>query len=78
MQTPMLSVVKAANNSTAVRYLEEALEQARSGDIAAVAIAAVTRDGSSRIFKSTAENAVTLLGSVTRLLHEMNRNLDPD
>lgn len=72
----VLRLIPGSVNRTAVEVLEEALAAARSGDVVSVAIATVTSDASSVTYQSTAPNAITLLGGVTRLQHQIQLALD--
>lgn len=62
-----LKTAKTRAQEDALRVLEIALADAQAGEIEAVAIAVVRPDGAANACWSTAENTITLLGSVDLL-----------
>ena len=65
-------------NEDVVARLEEALAQAREGNIAAVGIAVVHSDGAISRSWSESDSFGLLLGSVSRLLHTLNERADKE
>ena len=65
-------------SAEAVALLEQFLQMAKQGDITAVAVAAVERDGGAVHEASASDQQMLLLGSVTRLLHRMQINADKE
>lgn len=61
-----------------VRVLESALDDARAGKLMSVAIATVTTDRHGEYRWSEGNDAMTLVGSIQRLLHRINVALDED
>lgn len=59
-----------------VEHLEEALEQARKGELSSVAIATVYRDGTTSRAWSSAPSLSLLIGSVARLEAALIREAD--
>lgn len=59
-----------------VHQLEKALEMARSGEVVAVAIAMVDKEGRGNYRWSEGDQSTTMVGAVTRLLHALNLTLD--
>jgi len=59
-----------------IATLERALELARAGELSSVAIALVHRDGCAQALWSDAANMLLLIGSVGRLGHKLNLDLD--
>ena len=60
----------------AVNQLEKTLEMARNGEIIAVAIAMVDKEGRGNYRWSEGDQSTTMVGAVTRLLHALNLTLD--
>ena len=56
--------------------LEKALEMARKGEIIAVAIAMVDREGRGNYRWSEGDQATTMVGAVHRMLHVLNLTID--
>lgn len=61
-----------------VNQLEKALEQAREGNVVAVAIAMIDREGRGNYRWSEGDMATTMVGAVQRLQHMLNITLDQD
>lgn len=59
-----------------ISRLEECLELAREGRLSSIAIALVYRDGAAGHRWSELPNRVTMLGSISRLAHKINRQAD--
>ena len=59
-----------------VNQLEKTLEMARNGEIIAVAIAMVDKEGRGNYRWSEGDQSTTMVGAVTRLLHALNLTLD--
>lgn len=59
-----------------VKQLEKALELARNGDIVAVAIAMVDKEGRGNYRWSEGDMATTMVGAVQRMQHMLNVTLD--
>lgn len=72
--TPVVVLAPAAKplcNQDAVDRLEEALKQAKAGELVAVAIAAVTSTGGITRAWSSCESVGSLIGAVANLQHEL-------
>lgn len=65
-----------AISETVIARLEEMLEEAKSGKIISVAIAAVENDGSISSSWSGTDDFPRLLGSIARLQHRINIKTD--
>lgn len=61
-----------------VHQLEKALEMARSGEVVAVAIAMVDKEGRGNYRWSDGDMSTTMVGAVQRLQHMLNITLDQD
>lgn len=61
-----------------VKQLEKALEMARSGEVVAVAIAMVDKEGRGNYRWSDGDMSTTMVGAVQRLQHMLNITLDQD
>jgi hypothetical protein len=72
MQIVKLKTIKDECNQEVIDKLEEALDDARNGDITAIGLALVHRDNSISIDHSGAERAGLLLGACAHLLHRIN------
>jgi hypothetical protein len=59
-----------------IERIEEVLEKANAGELSSVAIACVYRDGATGQSWSAPPSFGTLLGSVARLAHKMNAEMD--
>lgn len=59
-----------------VKILEEALVEARAGNISMAAIAMVARDGSSWTMRSKVHSFVSLLGAVELVKHRILKAFD--
>ena len=59
-----------------IQMLEKALEMARNGEISSAGIAMVLRDGCTHQLWSEAPSVGLLMGSVGRLHHKLNLELD--
>jgi hypothetical protein len=59
-----------------VDTLERALVKARAGELSAVAIAVVYRDGASGSSWSHMHSIPAMIGSVSRLQHKLNMDAD--
>lgn len=59
-----------------IARLEEALERAREGEIVALAIATIEKDGSTGCSWSETDDFGRLLGSIARLQYRINVNQD--
>lgn len=59
-----------------VKQLEKVLELARNGDIVAVAIAMVDKEGRGNYRWSEGDMATTMVGAVQRMQHMLNVTLD--
>jgi hypothetical protein len=66
----------AAIHESVVDRLEEALERARAGEVASVALAFVSSDGSTWCSWSETDDFARQLGSIARLQHRMNIRQD--
>lgn len=62
--------------SDAVRVLEELLERAKAGDLSAVAVSVVYRDGPIGSQWSYTPNIGSLLGAIVRAQHCISKALD--
>lgn len=56
--------------------LDRALEMAEKGEVSSVAVAIVLRDGRCQALWSDAPSTGTLLGSISRLAHKINLEID--
>lgn len=59
-----------------VNQLEKALEMARSGEVVAVAIAMVDKEGRGNYRWSEGDMATTMVGAVQRMQHMLNLAVD--
>jgi hypothetical protein len=59
-----------------IEVLEEALRQARAGQLSSVAVAAVYRDGCTQQAWSSAPSVSLLIGAAARLVYRLNRLLE--
>lgn len=59
-----------------VNQLEKALEQAREGNVVAVAIAMVDKEGRGNYRWSEGDMATTMVGAVQRMQHMLNLAVD--
>lgn len=59
-----------------VKQLEVALEMARNGEIVAVAIAMVDKEGRGNYRWSEGDMATTMVGAVQRMQHMLNLTVD--
>ena len=59
-----------------VHQLEKALEMARSGEVVAVAIAMVDKEGRGNYRWSDGDMATTMVGAVQRMQHMLNLAVD--
>lgn len=59
-----------------VHQLEKALEMARSGEVVAVAIAMVDKEGRGNYRWSEGDQSTTMVGAVQRMQHMLNLTLD--
>ena len=77
--TPVVALAPAAKplcNQDAIDRLEEALKQAKAGELIAVAIAAVTSTGAITRAWSSCELVGPLIGAVANLQHELIDSAD--
>lgn len=61
-----------------IATLERAMEKARAGELSSVAVAFVYRDGCTGHVWSLLPSFGTMIGSVARLLHKLNADMDGD
>ena len=61
-----------------VNQLEKTLEMARNGEIIAVAIAMVDKEGRGNYRWSEGDMATTMVGAVQRMQHMLNITIDED
>lgn len=59
-----------------VEFLEDLLENARKGELSAIAVATLSREGCIGSGWSRIHNYPSMLGSVTRLSHKINQAMD--
>ncbi len=76
MAAELLTIEPEAPRAGVVEKLETALERTRNGELSSCCIAVVYRDGCIGHFWSDAPSMSALLGSVQRLAHKLNLELD--
>ena len=77
----MVEIVKLVPERERIRQdvidsLEKTLEMARSGEVVAVAIAMVDKEGRGNYRWSEGDMATTMVGAVQRMQHMLNLTLD--
>jgi hypothetical protein len=78
MNSNLIAIECEPVGDNVLMILESMLEEARAGELSAVAIATVCRDGSTGSAWSFLHNNATMLGSINRLAHEINKKMDGD
>ena len=77
----MVEIVKLVPERERIRQnvidtLEKTLEMARNGEIIAVAVAMVDKEFRGNYRWSEGDQATTMVGAVTRMLHMLNLTID--